>query len=89
MLMLRPFVGLIAAALAIAPAHAKISDDVVRIGVLTDLTGLYSDNTGTGSVTASKMAVEDFGGTVLGKKIEIVAADHQNKADIASSIAGK
>jgi len=83
--------GALAAVIALAalPARAQISDDVVRIGVLTDLTGLYSDNTGTGSVTATKMAVEDFGGTVLGKKIEVVAADHQNKADISSSVARK
>ena len=82
--------GLLAAAFAAAmPAQAQISDDVVKIGVLTDLAGLYSDNTGNGSVTATKMAVEDFGGTVLGKKIEVVAADNQNKADTASTIARK
>ncbi|MGE0225331.1 MAG: ABC transporter substrate-binding protein, partial [Acetobacteraceae bacterium] len=87
--MIRPLAGLLAAALAVVPAQAQISDDVVRIGVLTDLNGLYSDNTGKGSVTATQMAVEDFGGTVLGKKIEVLAADHQNKADIASAVARK
>lgn len=87
--MKRTLAGLLAVAFAAMPAQAQISDDVVKIGVLTDLTGLYSDNTGTGSVTATKMAVEDFGGTVLGKKIEVVAADHQNKADVSSSIARK
>src|SRR5690606_11983744 len=61
-----------------------ISDDVIRIGVLTDMSSLYSDSTGQGSVVAAEMAVEDFGGTVLGKKIEVVSADHQFKADVAS-----
>jgi len=82
--------GLASLALATAiPAHAQISDDVVRIAVLTDLTGLYADNTGTGTVEATKMAVEDFGGTVLGKKIEVLVADHQNKADVSSALARK
>src|SRR5690242_14598675 len=62
----------------------KISDDVVRIGVLTDMSGLYSDIGGQGSVTAAQMAIDDFGGKVLGKKIELVSADHQNKADVAA-----
>ena len=75
--------------MAVSSAHAQISDDVVRIGVLTDLTGLYADNTGTGTVEAVKMAVEDFGGTVLGKKIEVLTADHQNKADVSSAIVRK
>lgn len=85
----RSLAGLLAAAIAVAPAQAQISDDVVKIAILTDLTGLYSDNTGKGTVTATQMAVEDFGGTVLGKKIEIVVADHQNKADVAASVARK
>src|SRR5512139_522010 len=67
----------------------KVSDGVVRIGVLTDMTGYYSDLAGPGSVLAAKMAVEDFGGKVLGKPIEVVSADHQNKADIASNTARK
>lgn len=62
----------------------KISDDVVRIGVLTDLTGLYSDFAGKGSVEAVRMAAEDFGGKVAGKPIDVVVGDHQNKADVAS-----
>jgi branched-chain amino acid transport system substrate-binding protein len=62
----------------------KISDDAVRIGVLTDMSGLYSDIGGQGSVTAAQMAIDDFGGKVLGKKIELVSADHQNKADVAA-----
>ncbi len=65
--------------------QGKVSDDVVKIGVLTDLSGLYSDLSGKGAVEAVKMAVEDFGGKVLGKPIEVISADHQNKADIAST----
>jgi branched-chain amino acid transport system substrate-binding protein len=76
------------AALAWA-AHAQISDDVVKIGVLNDQSGLYADLCGPGSVEAVKMAVEDFGGKVLGKPIEVVFADHQNKADIGANIANK
>src|SRR5574337_822555 len=72
-----------------AGAAGKVSDDVVKIGVLTDMTGYYSDLAGPGSVAAAKMAAEDFGGKVLGKPIEIVSADHQNKADIASNTARK
>jgi branched-chain amino acid transport system substrate-binding protein len=68
-------------------AQAQVSDDMVKIGVLADMSGLYSDLSGIGSVVAAQMAVEDFGGTVLGKKIEIVSADHQNKPDIGSNIA--
>ena len=75
--------------LATTSAHAQISDDVVKIGVLTDLSGLYAANTGPGSVEATKMAAEDFGGTILGKKIEVISADHQNKPDVASGIARK
>jgi branched-chain amino acid transport system substrate-binding protein len=72
-----------------APAGGtgKVSGDVVRIGVLTDMTGYYSDLAGPGSIIAAKMAVEDAGGKVLGKPIEVISADHQNKADIASNTA--
>jgi branched-chain amino acid transport system substrate-binding protein len=59
----------------------------VKIGVLNDQNGLYADLTGMGSVYAARMAVEDFGGTVLGKPIEIIFADHQNKPDVGSTIA--
>jgi len=73
-----------------APGAAeKVSDGVVRLGVLTDMTGFYSDLAGPGSVLAARMAVADFGGKVLGKPIEVVSADHQNKADIASNTARK
>ena len=68
-------------------ARAQISDDVVRIGILNDQSGLYADLGGPGSVVAAKMAVEDAGGTVLGKPVEIVFADHQNKSDIGAAVA--
>ncbi|HSY27396.1 MAG TPA: ABC transporter substrate-binding protein [Burkholderiaceae bacterium] len=66
-------------------AQAQISGDVVKIGFITDLSGVYSDIDGQGGVEAIKMAIADFGGSVNGKKIELVTADHQNKADIAAS----
>lgn len=78
------------ALLTLAYAHgaqAQISGDTVKIGMLMDMSGNYSDVAGKGSVTAAQMAVEDFGGTVLGKKIEVVSADMQNKVDLATSIA--
>lgn len=82
-------VSLVAATLGAGAAGTvqaqKISGDVVRIGVLTDLASLYADLSGPGSVVATQMAVEDFGGTVLGKKIEVVSADHQNKPDIGAA----
>lgn len=65
-------------------AGAQISNDVVKIGFLTDIGGLYSDIDGQGGVEAIKMAIADFGGTVDGKKIELLFADHQNKPDIAA-----
>ena len=68
-------------------AAAQVSDNVVRIGVLNDQSGLYADLAGPGSTLAAQMAVEDFGGSVLGKPVEIVSGDHQNKPDIASSLA--
>jgi branched-chain amino acid transport system substrate-binding protein len=76
-----------AIALAAAPASAQISDGVVKIGVLNDQSGLYADLAGPGSAVAARMAAEDFGGTVLGKPIEVVVADHQNKADSGAAIA--
>jgi len=66
-----------------AAQNPAISDDVVKIGVLTDMSGQFSHESGEGAVTAVKMAVEDFGGSVLGKPIEVVVADHQNKNEIA------
>jgi len=70
-----------------SPSRAQISDNVVKIGVLNDQSGLYADLGGPGSVTAARMAAEDAGGMVLGKPIEIVFADHQNKADVGVAIA--
>src|SRR5262249_54321614 len=68
-------------------ACAQISDNVVKIGVLNDQSGGYADLGGPGSVTAVRMTVEDAGGSVLGKPIEIVFADHQNKPDVGVAIA--
>jgi branched-chain amino acid transport system substrate-binding protein len=66
---------------------AQISDDLVRIGVLNDQSGVYADFGGPGSVVAARMAVEDAGGKVLGKPVDIVLGDHQSKADIGAAIA--
>ncbi len=74
---------------ASAADQPKISDGVVKIGVLTDMTGYYSDLAGPGSVLAARMAIDDFGGKVLGKPIQLVSADHQLKADVASNTARK
>jgi branched-chain amino acid transport system substrate-binding protein len=79
--------ALLASCLSAHDARAQISDDVVRIGVLNDQSGLYADLGGPGSVVAARMAVEDFGGAVLGKPVEIVYADHQNKSDVGAAIA--
>jgi len=67
-------------------AQAQVSDGVVKIGVLNDQSGPYVDLAGPGSVLATKMAAEDFGGNVNGAKIEVVVADHQNKPDVGSAI---
>lgn len=80
--------ALTTALLAALPAAAEISDGAVKIGVLTDMSGVYSDITGKGSITAARMAVEDcLKAECQGMKIEIVSADHQNKADVGSAIA--
>jgi branched-chain amino acid transport system substrate-binding protein len=69
-----------------ATAHAQgISDDVIRIGFITDMSGVYSDIDGKAGLDAIRMAIEDAGGAINGKKIEVVSADHQNKADVASA----
>jgi branched-chain amino acid transport system substrate-binding protein len=81
---------LASAAIFVAGAYAAMaapSDGKVKIGILNDQSGVYADFGGKSSVEAAKMAVEDFGGNVLGVPVEIVDADHQNKADIASNIA--
>ena len=79
--------GAAALVCAAGAAQAQISDDVVKIGVLTDMSSLYADATGKGSVVAAQMAAEDFGGKVAGKPIEVIGADHQNKPDVGVSIA--
>jgi branched-chain amino acid transport system substrate-binding protein len=82
------FAAIIAAgSLAAGTARAQISDDVVKVGVLTDMSSLYSDATGKGSLIAAEMAAADFGGKVAGKPIEVISADHQNKPDVGASIA--
>ncbi len=77
--------GVAALLLNAANAHAQISDDVIRIGFITDLSGVYSGPDGPGGAEAIKMAIEEMGGEINGKKIELLTADHQNKADIASA----
>lgn len=80
--------ALTTALLGALPAAAEISDGAVKIGVLTDMSGVYSDITGKGSITAARMAVEDcLKAECQGMKIEVVSADHQNKADVGSAIA--
>lgn len=77
--------GAITACLAAVPAIA--AEDQVKIGVLTDMSGQFSHESGKGAVTAVQMAVEDFGGSVLGKPIEVLVGDHQNKPEIAAATA--
>src|SRR5690349_14536391 len=71
----------------IGPAGAQQSQPPLKIGILGDMTGPFSAVSGKGSVIAAQMAIDDFGGTVLGRKIEILTGDHQNKADIGAAIA--
>ena len=81
--------GVAALALSTGMAQAEITAKKVKIGILTDLSGTYSDLAGQGTIVAAQMAIEDFGGKVNGNPVELVSADHQNKADIASAIARK
>ena len=69
-----------------ADATAQSANDAVRIGVLTDQSGTFSALSGAGSVIAARMAAEDYGGKALGKRIEILEAEHGNKADVASAM---
>lgn len=93
----RKHVRMIAAAMAIAgmlgltaePAEAQYSDNVIRMGVLTDMSSLYADINGPGAVAAVQMAIDEVGGSVNGMKIELIQADVQNKADVGSTIAAK
>ena len=85
---LRTFIaGLMSIGLAAAGGRAAVADDTIKIGVLTDLSGTYSDLAGAGSVWAAKQAVADYLKDHPGAKIEVVQADHQNKADIAANTA--
>ncbi len=77
--------ALAATTLFAASAHAQISGDVIKIGFITDLSGLYADIDGPAGAEAMRMAIADLGGAVNGKKIELLVADHQNKADVAAS----
>jgi branched-chain amino acid transport system substrate-binding protein len=84
----RTLVGLaVAAALGSGAAQAQISDNIVKIGVLSDMSSLYTDLAGAGSVAAARLAVEDSGVEKRGMKVEIISADHQNKPDVGSAIA--
>ena len=81
---------LLAASLALglalgAAAPAQAADDVIRIGIITDMSGLYSDIDGQGGADAIRMAIADMGGAVAGKKVELLVADHQNKPDVAAA----
>ncbi|GAA0846670.1 ABC transporter substrate-binding protein [Marinobacter szutsaonensis] len=68
-------------------ANAELSDGKLKIGVLSDMSGVYKALEGPGAVVAAKMAIEDFGGSVLGQPVEVISADHQNKPDIGASTA--
>jgi branched-chain amino acid transport system substrate-binding protein len=87
MAVVRKLTAAVALAFAASGANAQVSDGVVKIGVLSDMSSLYSDIGGPGSVVAARMAVEDFGAAKKGMKVEIVSADHQNKPDVGSAIA--
>jgi branched-chain amino acid transport system substrate-binding protein len=80
-------IGLAAVAIGGLLIAAPVSAQGVKIGILNDQSGVYADYGGKYSVEAARMAIEDFGGTVLGQKIEMITADHQNKPDLAVSIA--
>jgi branched-chain amino acid transport system substrate-binding protein len=79
--------GAFACAFAMSATSALAQNKPLKLGGILDMSGLYADITGVGSETAAKMAVEDFGGEVLGRKVEIVVADHLNKADISANLA--
>ena len=70
-------------------ASAQISDGVIKIGVMNDMSSLYADIAGPGSVIAARMAIEDFGAAKKGMKVEVLFADHQNKPDVGSQIANQ
>lgn len=86
-IMKRTLLALAIAAAFASTAQAQVSDNVIKIGVLSDMSSLYTDLAGAGSVLATKMAIEDSGIEKRGYKVEVLSADHQNKADIGSNIA--
>lgn len=86
---LSPWAAAAALSLAASAAQAEISDGIVRVGVLNDISGVFQDTNGLGSVEAARMAAEDFAGGGKGIKVEIVFADHQNKPDVGSVIVKK
>ena len=88
---MKPLISLAAVAVALgcSGAQAQYTDGTIRIGVLNDMSGTYSDLSGRGSLIAARMAVEDFGAAAKGMKVEIVGADHQNRPDIGSNIVRK
>jgi branched-chain amino acid transport system substrate-binding protein len=77
----------VALAMSAGAAQAQVSGNVIKIGVMSDMSSLYADIGGPGSVVAARMAVQDFGAEKKGMKVEIVSADHQNKPDVGSSVA--
>jgi branched-chain amino acid transport system substrate-binding protein len=85
---MKGLIGLTALAVAVGcgSAQAQYSDGTIKIGVMNDMSGTYSDLSGQGSVIAARMAVEDFGAAAKGLKVEIVSADHQNKPDVGSNV---
>src|ERR1700693_787212 len=84
---LKTAMAVFGAAVLLVPAISSAQDGAVKIGVLDDMSGPYSDNTGPGDLLAVRMAVADFGGSVLGKPIEVISADMQNKVDVGVGIA--
>src|SRR5262245_63874478 len=76
----------LAVALGCGAADAQYTDGTIKIGVMNDMSGTYSDLSGQGSVVAARMAVEDFGAARKGMKVEIIGADHQNKPDVGSNV---
>src|SRR5437588_11087946 len=72
---------------ATTAAQAQYTNGTIKVGILTDMSSLYTDLAGAGSVAAAQLAVEDFKAAEKGMKVEIVSADHQNKADVGSSVA--
>src|SRR5258707_3780449 len=88
-LKVKALVAAAALALSAGAAHAQISRNVVKLGILTDMSSLYADLSGQGSVLAAKMAIEDFKAKEKGLNVEVIFADHQNKADVGSQIANK